>query len=928
MENKDISITNILVDNEDSINDEEFKANPFQRDVLMKRSTKTKKDLNKFLFNTAQLKINKKLTINNTQSKIKKFEYIDKKNLLSEEKENVDNVTKTNNTNKEKEIPDNIIDDSTIEFKDAKEHYSVIIPDESEIIDNNNTTESNELQTENILDSELLNRSINNVKEPNEDDISKKNEVNSKRIETIMNSLGNLNENVKKRIISRMSKSPGLINNNPTSIRHPSTYESLLKKYHNVNQFSSNSLKKQISQPLLRHDKNEKEIIEIKDEPTLNSNIPFNKNYRNLSKKYSDSNISGLVSSQSKLKYKKSNDYMKYQNFSGSLIARRTSLIQNKNNRNNNSNTQNNVNSKNSLDNDNLTLTINDKDKNLNNIKLSKSKIKDNNIDNNNLLYKTPSNSSKNRNSLLNSSAQEKSNFLKPNFTKSLDRGRTSYLQFLNDENTLNKKDTDTLSVKSTRSLKYEDFLKSPVNTPSKIGELLINDKDTSPLLLSQNYKLPTTAFSANSFFEKSKDSYTKVNEKINNDNASPLLLKSLHEEDGLLQLNNSTISNNHNNNMEFEMIKDNDEEKGGIVKELTEEKLIEEDLLDVNLLEDNLLNDNLLDENLFKEKLSSKKVPQEQISNEKILNENLEVGKKLDEKIKNTNENPVMDNDNISLRLGFYSPILNNEHKNDHQRNFSEISQPLNSRLNVNSPTSNIEENKTTIYTENHSRKRPSDSHEKDEGDQSLIIISDSSSLNKSERKTHYKMDNDIVSNKKSKIKSPRNSILNSQASTSSTSRINYGSIYTENQIEEIKRKLTEKYEKQLEDAKKDCMEWEQKCIESNNKHKEIENVLEEYEVTITRMIKDSQKEKERQELRINELLEERTYLQESSEIMETSFKELRLKFEEFKTQNEIFSKNEELMKQTITSLQNDVLLASQRYEQIKSHAEEKLEM
>jgi len=32
--------------------------------------------------------------------------------------------------------------------------------------------------------------------------------------------------------------------------------------------------------------------------------------------------------------------------------------------------------------------------------------------------------------------------------------------------------------------------------------------------------------------------------------------------------------------------------------------------------------------------------------------------------------------------------------------------------------------------------------------------------------------------------------------------------------------------------------------------------------------------------------------------------------------------------MKQTIASLQNDVLCASQRYEQIKSHAEEKLEM
>jgi len=32
--------------------------------------------------------------------------------------------------------------------------------------------------------------------------------------------------------------------------------------------------------------------------------------------------------------------------------------------------------------------------------------------------------------------------------------------------------------------------------------------------------------------------------------------------------------------------------------------------------------------------------------------------------------------------------------------------------------------------------------------------------------------------------------------------------------------------------------------------------------------------------------------------------------------------------MKQTIITLQNDVLRASQRYEQIKSHAEEKLEL
>jgi len=224
MENKDTSITNILVDNENSITDDDFKANPFQRDVLMKRSkSKTKKDFNKFLFNTAQLKINKKLTINNPQSKLNKYEYIDKRSLLSEEKENVDNVSLPNNMNKENDIFNSRIDDSITDFKDAKEHYSVIIPDESEIINDNNNTEPKNHQTENILDNTIY-TNMNNDKKLYENDIIKKNDVNSKRIETLMNSLGNMNESVKKRIISHISNSPNIVSTNSISGKHSSTY--------------------------------------------------------------------------------------------------------------------------------------------------------------------------------------------------------------------------------------------------------------------------------------------------------------------------------------------------------------------------------------------------------------------------------------------------------------------------------------------------------------------------------------------------------------------------------------------------------------------------------------------------------------------------------------------------------------------------------
>jgi len=223
MENKDLPITNILVDNENSIGSDEFKPNPFQRDALFERSkSKAKKDLNKFLFNTAQLKINKKLTINNSKSKINKFDYDDKKELVTEEKENINtiynnkntekNIPKVtlNNKNTEKDISDKI-NDSMTEFKDAKEHYSIIIPDDSIITENNKNTESFEPKTENILESSLYKTKTSNTKKSiTADEIFKRNKIESKQLENLVNSLGNMNENVKKRIISHISKSPNV----------------------------------------------------------------------------------------------------------------------------------------------------------------------------------------------------------------------------------------------------------------------------------------------------------------------------------------------------------------------------------------------------------------------------------------------------------------------------------------------------------------------------------------------------------------------------------------------------------------------------------------------------------------------------------------------------------------------------------------------
>jgi len=202
MENLDLSITDIRIENENSINENDSKTNPIQQDnMFLERSkSKTKKDFNKFLFSTAQQKINKKLTINNPQSKLNKIKYIDKNNLNSDE------IAISNSINKS-------LDDSTLEYKNVNEHNSVIIKDDSFIDKNNKNTEDNELMTENsVLSNSLYTNNDKNIKIQTADNILKRNEIESKRLETLVNSLSNMNESIKKRIISHMSGNSSIIN--------------------------------------------------------------------------------------------------------------------------------------------------------------------------------------------------------------------------------------------------------------------------------------------------------------------------------------------------------------------------------------------------------------------------------------------------------------------------------------------------------------------------------------------------------------------------------------------------------------------------------------------------------------------------------------------------------------------------------------------
>ncbi|ORX47600.1 hypothetical protein BCR36DRAFT_413542 [Piromyces finnis] len=145
---------------------------------------------------------------------------------------------------------------------------------------------------------------------------------------------------------------------------------------------------------------------------------------------------------------------------------------------------------------------------------------------------------------------------------------------------------------------------------------------------------------------------------------------------------------------------------------------------------------------------------------------------------------------------------------------------------------------------------------------------------------------------------------------------------------IEQIKLEIQKKYEKEIQMELNKKMQFEENYYKSLSKQEMIKDTLDEYELTITQMIDDTNKIKEKNNIQIEHLVNEINRLKRESEVMSMAFNEIQSHYNQMNKQNIQFVKNKKILQDNIDSLQNDVLFANQRCKGLLEHVESKIKV
>ena len=106
-----------------------------------------------------------------------------------------------------------------------------------------------------------------------------------------------------------------------------------------------------------------------------------------------------------------------------------------------------------------------------------------------------------------------------------------------------------------------------------------------------------------------------------------------------------------------------------------------------------------------------------------------------------------------------------------------------------------------------------------------------------------------------------------------------------------------------------------------------QMRQVLKEYEKTISDLISEKENEKKRMELDIQGAIGEKNQAIEDLQNVEAAFSDVHRKYERTKQVVEGFKKNEEQLKQFVEEYKDKLRMSDQKYNMLKTHAEEKLE-
>jgi len=139
------------------------------------------------------------------------------------------------------------------------------------------------------------------------------------------------------------------------------------------------------------------------------------------------------------------------------------------------------------------------------------------------------------------------------------------------------------------------------------------------------------------------------------------------------------------------------------------------------------------------------------------------------------------------------------------------------------------------------------------------------------------------------------------------------------ESRMAELERLITESAER--------TETFRAECAKRKESEEQMKQVLKEYEKTISELIAEKEKERARHEEERSLLGVERDQAAEDLKNVETAFADVHRKYERTKNVVEGFKTNEETLKRLIEESEIKLRKQDQRYELLKSHAEETLD-
>ncbi|KAG4108254.1 hypothetical protein H8356DRAFT_1022952 [Neocallimastix lanati (nom. inval.)] len=143
----------------------------------------------------------------------------------------------------------------------------------------------------------------------------------------------------------------------------------------------------------------------------------------------------------------------------------------------------------------------------------------------------------------------------------------------------------------------------------------------------------------------------------------------------------------------------------------------------------------------------------------------------------------------------------------------------------------------------------------------------------------------------------------------------------YSEEYLEKIISEISKEYEEKIEYEQNKQKIYEENYYKSLSKQELIKDTLDEYELTITQIIEDTNQIKEKNNFQIDNLNNEINRLKRESKIMNITYNELKIHYDQMTSQNKQFIENKQKLQENIDSLQKDVIYANQRYEGLKEH-------